>query len=340
MKKLIAVSCTMLLASFAVAQSDSNGSAARLPRTAKIVNGQVIRIIPPRPDAVQNDREAMGELNDGSTGDGDGYGFQGFQRADDVEFGFRDAGVNARAARSKNPTYHGGPVMHSQKVVPIFWGTYWGSGTGATESATMISFYEQYGTNAEFNVITQYYDTIGGGTNYVALNTLTNAGDAWYDNTNPSAAKVTDKMVQAEVTKYLGSQTFNTSAIYEVFIGSGYYSDDGTGAESCGGKNLQYCAYHSSYTNGGRDIKYSIEPYPNCSGCQASGFSTVQNMQHFACHETREAVTDPDGTGWWSSSTGYELDDECAWSPAPFISGGFGYQYEWSNASSGCVKTR
>jgi len=38
----------------------------------------------------------------------------------------------------------------------------------------------------------------------------------------------------------------------------------------------------------------------------------------------------------------YEADDKCAWSPAPFIDPctGYAYQYEWSNANSGCVKTR
>jgi hypothetical protein len=62
----------------------------------------------------------------------------------------------------------------------------------------------------------------------------------------------------------------------------------------------------------------------------------VQDAQHFACHETREAVSDP-VNAWWDSS-GNEADDKCAWSPAPFTDGGFGYQYEWSNAAKGCVK--
>jgi hypothetical protein len=71
-----------------------------------------------------------------------------------------------------------------------------------------------------------------------------------------------------------------------------------------------------------------------------SGWTVAHNAQHFACHETREAVTDP-VNAWWDGHTGYEADDKCAWSPTPFIgTGGFGYQYEWSNANHGCVKTR
>lgn len=51
----------------------------------------------------------------------------------------------------------------------------------------------------------------------------------------------------------------------------------------------------------------------------------------------------------WYDRGGYEADDKCAWSPTPFTDSStgsnsdgtaFAYQYEWSNASSGCVKTR
>jgi hypothetical protein len=246
-------------------------------------------------------------------------------------------------------TYHGGDTLVAAKVVPIFWGGYWGSGTGATEASTMISFFQQYGTNGEYNTITQYYDTVYGSTRFIGKSTLTQSSDAYFDSTNPSSTNVTDAMVQGEVNKYLAAKGYKAldshgvdQAIYEVFIPNGYYSSDGT-STSCGGPHLAYCAYHGSYsrTSGGatKTVKYSIEPYPSCSGCHASGFSVIQDAQHFACHETREAVTDP-VNAWWNGHTGYEADDQCAWSPAPFIDGGFGYQYEWSNADNACVKTK
>ena len=247
-----------------------------------------------------------------------------------------------RGGRVTLLTYQGGEVLYAAKVVPIYWGTYWGSGTGATERATMNSFFEQYGTNSHYGVITQYYDTVTGGTRYIGLSTLMNAGDDYYDSSAPPK-NVTDAIVQSEVNKYLSTHTFDNETIYEVFIPPTSYSSDGT-STSCGGPHLAYCAYHGSYTGGsasgtgkGKSIKYSIEPYPNCSGCQATGFSTIQNAQHFACHETREAVTDP-VNAWWDTKTGYEADDKCAWSPAPFLDGGFGYQYEWSNTAKACVK--
>ncbi|MGH9443396.1 MAG: hypothetical protein ACRD16_14110 [Thermoanaerobaculia bacterium] len=244
-------------------------------------------------------------------------------------------GAPAKGGRVTLLTYQGGEVLYAAKVVPIYWGAYWGSGTGATERATMNGFYQQFGTNSHYGVITQYYDTVTGGTRYIGLSTLLNSGGDWYDSSAPPK-NVTDSVVQGEVNKYLSSHTFDNEAIYEVFIPPTSYSSDGS-STSCGGPKLAYCAYHGSYSSGGHSIKYSIEPYPNCSGCQATGFSAVQNAQHFACHETREAVTDP-VNAWWDTRTGYEADDKCAWSPAPFVDGGYGYQYEWSNAAKGCVK--
>jgi hypothetical protein len=255
--------------------------------------------------------------------------------------GADQAAKTARPGRVVNLTYHGSDVLTAAKVVPIFWGSYWGSGTGATERSTMVGFFSQFGTNSHYGVITQYYDTVYGGTRYIGLSTLTNSGDDWYDSSNPPS-NVTDSAVQSEVQKYLAAHGFKAldghgvdQAIYEVFIPPSSYSSNGT-YTSCGGPHLYYCAYHGAFTYGGKTVKYSIEPYPSCSGCQASGFTALQNAQHFACHETREAVTDPTNA-WWDKS-GSEADDKCAWSPAPFVDGGYGYQYEWSNANGGCIK--
>src|SRR5205814_7870631 len=112
--------------------------------------------------------------------------------------------------------------------------------------------------------------------------------------------------------------------------------------------NLQYCAYHSNFVFSAGSTCYAILPWPSCGGCITAGFTDAQNFQYFISHETREAVTDFDGSAWYDRR-GYEADDKCAWSPTPFIDAAngtnadgtpFAYQYEWSNAVSGCVKTR
>jgi len=243
-----------------------------------------------------------------------------------------------QAASSGNLTYHsGGKVIRNAHVVMIFWGSF---PSGYTTN--MQNFRNQFGTTPEFNTITQYtgIDDATGTTGAIALSNLAGSASLDYFDTSTPPTAVTDAIVQSEVKKVITAQgKVDYSAIYEVFIPSGSYSQDGS-STSCGGPSLGYCAYHSHYVDGsGKNVKYSIEPWAGCSGCQAFG-NTSTDQEHFVCHETREAVTDALGNAWFDRR-GNEADDKCAWTPAPFIgTGGFGYQYEWSNANGGCIKTR
>jgi len=236
---------------------------------------------------------------------------------------------------ANNLIYHaGGDVIRNAKVVLIFWGSFPAGYTSAIQN-----FRNQFGTTGEYNTITQYYgeDQVSGYGN-IALSNLAGGTADWFDTSTPPT-NVTDAIVRAKVQEYLNTHAFNDSTVYEVFIPSSSYSSSGS-STSCGGPSLAYCAYHGHFTSGANDVKYSIEPYPSCSGCKVSGWTDAQNQEHFVCHETREAVTDPDLDAWYDRR-GYEADDKCAWSPAPFLgTGGFGYQYQWSNADSGCVQTK
>jgi hypothetical protein len=219
---------------------------------------------------------------------------------------------------------HGGGVMNGGKVVCIFWGSipasyYQNMQAFRTNSNGMVS---------HMGMLTQYG---------VTVSTLVGSQADVFDPTPPSSARVTDIMVMQEVARTVGFNA-NTNTVYEVFIPNGYYSDDGSGATSCGGPNLQYCAYHS-WGDGvylGSNVKYSIEPWPGCSGCSASGWTTNQNANHFMVHETRESLTDPKGSSWYDS-VGYEADDKCAWQGL-FIQNGYGYQPEYSNSARNCVQ--
>jgi hypothetical protein len=247
----------------------------------------------------------------------------------------------ARSGGGQNLVYWGGPVIPKAKVVAIFWGPTWLSGGSDSWLATSLNnFIARFGTTGEYNVITQYYET--NPTMYILSGSLY-GGQPYYDNSTPPP-NVTDADIQAEVLRQVGTPASDT--IYEVFLPKSSYSSDGN-YTSCGGPNLYYCAYHGNFNHNGTDVKYASMPYPSCGGC--SSFSSVaQDFEHFISHETREAVTDPDGNAWFDRR-GYEADDKCAWSPAPFADSstgtnqdgtGFAYQYEWSNASGGCVKTR
>jgi hypothetical protein len=233
-----------------------------------------------------------------------------------------------------NLSNHGGGVVVSAKVVFIFWGPNFANAASAdhTYATTLQAFRNQFGTTGEYNVITQYSG--------IQLANLGSGTADWFDTSAPPT-KVSDATVQAEVNRYFsgGHGAYNSSTIYEVVLPSTSYSSSG-GSSSCGGPHLSYCAYHGAYTGTSGTVLYSIEPYPSCSGCKVSGWNDAQNQEHFVCHETREAVTDP-VNAWWNSSTGAEADDQCAWSPTPFIgTNGYAYQYEWSNLNHGCIRTR
>ena len=245
------------------------------------------------------------------------------------------------SAGSGDLTAHGGPVIRSAKVVNIFWGpTFATGGVDNAYAVAMQNFRNNFGTTGEYNIITQYYGNDEGGGTYgnIGTGSLLGSQPDWFDTTTPPA-KVTDAIVRQEVARYFTTlgQTNNRSTIYEVFIPRTSYSNS-SGSSSCGGPHLGYCAYHSHYASGGTNVKYSIEPWAGCSGCASFG-NVIYDQQHFVCHETREAVTDPLGNAWYDAA-GYEADDKCAWNPAPFLAGGFGYQYEYANNVHNCVATQ
>ena len=231
-------------------------------------------------------------------------------------------------------SYHNGPVLHQAKVLPVFWGPSATWGTNGSPSAlaqAILNFFAQFGTTGEYNVITQYYD-FGGSIQLSNLGTV-----YWIDNATPPT-NVTDASLQSEVVNAIGHVGLDASTVYEVFLPPTSYASFST-YDSCGGPNLTFCAYHGNFSYAGIDVKYSSMPYPSCGGCQWPGWTVAQNFDHFASHETREAVTDPDGTAWFDRQ-GNEADDKCAWSPSPFLANGYGYQYEWSNVAGGCVQSR
>jgi hypothetical protein len=243
-----------------------------------------------------------------------------------------ERGAPARSnlvAKTALLTYHGGPTITSAKVVLIFWGPSF-SNPGSPDfnyAQTLVSFRNQLGTTPEYQTITEYSG--------IQLANLGTGTADWFDTSAPPA-NVTDTAIQGEVNLYLASHTFDPDTIYEVFLPSTSYSSNGSNT-SCGGPSLRYCAYHGWIGSGASATKYSVQPYPSCGGCQYAGWSAVQNQEHFVTHETREAVTDPTGAGWFDAG-GFEADDECNWSPPPFFgTGGYGYQFEWSNAAGKCI---
>jgi hypothetical protein len=225
-------------------------------------------------------------------------------------------------------------VIVTPKVVFIFWGPSFSNAASPdyAYAQELRAYRNQLGATPEFNVITQYSG--------IELANLGAGTPDWFDTSTPPT-NVTDSTVQAKVNQYLSLYPFNASAIYEVVIPSTSYSSHPSIGVSCGAPTgPNYCAYHTAFTSGSSTVKYSIQPYPSCGGCQTFSWTAAQNQEHFIVHETREATTDPVPFSGWTDPANEEADDLCAWFPSPFIgTGGYGYQWEWSNASSSCVQS-
>jgi hypothetical protein len=235
---------------------------------------------------------------------------------------------------------HGGEVMTNAKVVYIFWG--WAPTTTDNYVKEVISFRDDPNAMMKHIAMLSQYRSTGS-------TSLKGTQPDVFDAVPPPTAKVTDTMVMAKVATSCATLTggCRTDTIYEVLIPAGYYSDDGSGAQSCGGTNLAYCAYHGNGDNVslGVAIKYSIQPYPSCSGCHGlAGWTAVQDEEHFIVHETREAMSDARLNAWYDAA-GYEADDKCAWGQnlkflfSETVGGHtYGYQMEYSNSARACVK--
>ncbi len=236
-------------------------------------------------------------------------------------------------------TYHGGPVILSAKVVNIFWGPTFATGGIDNIYATTLSlFRNQFGMTREYNVITQYYQIVGTTQQFIQLSNLASGTADWFDTSTPPT-NVTDTIARNEIRAYLATHAFDPSTIYELYLPPSSYSSSGS-ATSCGGPSLSYCTYHDFITSGANRIKYTVQPYQSCGGCQVAGWTAAQNQEHFVAYATRATVTDPLRTAWYDNASGIEMGDKCLWTPAPFLDGGFGYPYEWSNLTHTCVKIR
>ena len=136
--------------------------------------------------------------------------------------------------------------------------------------------------------------------------------------------------------------------MYMLYFPSGIDPSDGSGP-SCIAKG-DYCAYHSSYqATNGQNVRYGVMPdmeAGSCAmGCGPQGF---QSFTDVSSHELIEAVTDPDGTGWYddgadpnSQDNCGEIGDICAVGGAGegAMVNGFFVQNEWSNKNKKCIAT-
>ncbi len=279
--------------------------------------------------------------------------------------------ANTPFATVDNLTWHGGPVMHTNKVYAIYWVP---PSPFVSVSPNYKSLIDRYfadvaaASGSSSNVYasdTQYSDG-GGNILYSAATPDTFAGSVLDTNPLPPDGCLdfftdyclSDAQLQAEIQNVAAANGWTPSptTIFVLMTGDdiGSCIDDGSSGV-CAFE--YYCAYHSNLGTGPNELIYANIPYADFLGgafCDAGEHPNGDDADasiNLISHEHNEAITDPNADAWYDS-TGAENGDKCAWDFGTALGSTASGQYnqlinghpymlqqEWSNASSGCVLT-
>ncbi len=240
-------------------------------------------------------------------------------------------GVAAPAAGAPlgNLTNHGGPVIQSVQVIPIYWGAGWSSGSNATLSAELDGFFDYITTSTLMDMLAEYSlpsQPIQHGRRLTSVR-LPNSEPG---TVTPTGRQVTDAQIQQALQGWIANDTVpatTANTLYFIFLPPNVVCTDQDGAGSC----TQMCGYHNHI---GGTVFYAVIPYVNCSGCVFPG-NFIDTLTEVSSHEFSESITDPTLSTWWDPSTGNEIGDICNRQTTRL--GGYLVQTEWSNGQSACV---
>jgi len=285
------------------------------------------------------------------------------------EYFAREDASNGATRYSRTGTgisYHGGTVLQNgTHVVAIYWDVPSGAGGyqnlpsatgGGTADGSLIgAFLRNYSSLRDaagkdyFNINHTYYGQTG-----VSI-TPTVTYTAYWNTSGSGAPAPSASPTDADMVALIqwglgnGKLSYDASAVYAIFTG--------TGVNLGGGFGSQYCAYHTHGSTSSGNVFYAAMPYNQQypSGC-TSGFASPNADQaansevNTLAHEIEETTTDDMGNAWYDSR-GNENADKCAWTwgTTATANGGtynqkangyyFLVQQNWVNAGSGGCAT-
>jgi hypothetical protein len=223
----------------------------------------------------------------------------------------------SRFGSGANMTWHGGNVMGSAAVRPIFWGLSWNNANFVGDKITgLATFYSGMGSSAYAMTSDEY----SGVTAAITYNG--NVVDYLSQAANGSSTSA----ILNEVCKEVSNPVSN--GFYPVYV------DLKRG-------NAGYCAWHSVGTCGSTQVQFAfffnLDGDAGCdpqdgSGLHSQGLAALANVSG---HELSEARTDPALNAWYDVQ-GNENADKCAWSfGSPLLTFTDGSQWKvqgnWSN---------
>lgn len=281
------------------------------------------------------------------------------------------------AVGSQTPVvYHGGSTMTGAVTIhTIFWAPPGYRFTGSPSPGVlgyepmMKQFFtdvaQASGSSSNvFSVLGQYGAPSASGHYSIAYNPTTDSIDdtAPYPSTSDQCASpagtrtcLTDGEISREVDRLIAAHDPSGRGLHdlwEVFLPPDV--DECIVAGQCG--TDYFAAYHSLADSGHGTFIYTLitDPLiegPPIQGADPQGNPEAEQGINFAAHETVEAITDPEGTGWMDPSAN-EVGDICEsqfGSPLGYGSDGApynqlinGHAYEvqdmWANQPVGCVQ--
>ncbi len=265
--------------------------------------------------------------------------------------------------------YHSGDVVSRLTAYLVFWlppgYTFEPNGSSSRYEQLMEQYFQDVGGTSFYNILTQYYDALGGpiqnvvtlGGSYVDTHPYPQAGTA--------SRPLMDTDIKDEINRVVdlknGAWTEDTNHV--VFLFTGYNVQECSGSTSEDGctftHNVEsdFCAYHSDapYVPE-RPLAHLVYAYiPDIGDCQYLPTTLSPNHDYGAdaiisivSHEQFEAVSDPTLQGWYDGLT-YEgeMADKCVTTYGPLGGDGgnvtlaHGHRYivqeEWSLHDQDCV---
>jgi uncharacterized repeat protein (TIGR01451 family) len=270
-----------------------------------------------------------------------------------------------------NPAYQHGRIVHHAVAYTIFWlparHHFEPVGTAAADAAyerRLNRFFQDVGGSRYYALVTQYPDQDGPPSGTVALGgTLVDTATP-YPHAGTAADPLSDADIRAEVTRVARRQGWAEDGDHVTFVFTGLdVAECDGGPRYCNvPPNFQFCAYHLSFDDGGRQVLYAFMG-DHALGGAASGPAcgttpggrvatdpdddvTADAQVSVTAHELVESVTDPAGGGWAGGAGGVEIGDKCANTGSPrnaagadvYLNGSpYSIQMVWSRAVAACA---
>jgi hypothetical protein len=224
---------------------------------------------------------------------------------------------------------HGGPLLGSVEVVPVYWGAAWSDTANAQLAADLDAFFDFILTSEYMDLLAEY------STETTAIEHGQRLASVPIASSEPGTVvggvrQVTDAQIHTALQEFVDDGTLpetTPDTLYFVYLPPGVVSLlDSSRSCAAGG----FCGYH----NHAGGLRYAVVPFVDCRGCVFPG-ALRDTLTVVSSHELAEAITDADLDAWWDDATGEEVGDICNRDTTRL--GRFLVQTEWSNVQNACV---